>query len=90
MARSIVSQRPYTIGDYLADDIRTGKISTESSEFEAAEKEVTERIEFFINNEGTHSVDYYHKKLGKIMWDKCGMSRNAEGLEIAIEENWLI
>ena len=77
---------PYTIGDYLADDIRTGKISTESSEFEAAEKEVTERIEFFINNKGTHSVDYYHKKLGKIMWDKCGMSRNAEGLEIAIEE----
>jgi succinate dehydrogenase / fumarate reductase flavoprotein subunit len=77
---------PYTIGDYLADDIRTGKISTESSEFEAAEKEVTERIEFFINNEGTHSVDYYHKKLGKIMWDKCGMSRNAEGLKIAVEE----
>ena len=77
---------PYTIGDYLSDDIRTGKISTESSEFEAAEKEVTERIEFFINNKGTHSVDYYHKKLGKIMWDKCGMSRNAEGLEIAIEE----
>jgi succinate dehydrogenase / fumarate reductase flavoprotein subunit len=77
---------PYTIGDYLADDIRTGTISTESPEFEAAEKEVTQKIEFFINNEGTHSVDYYHKKLGKIMWDKCGMSRNAEGLETAIEE----
>jgi len=77
---------PYTIGDYLADDIRTGKISTETPEFEAAEKEVTDRIEFFINNKGTHSVDYYHKKLGKIMWDKCGMSRNAEGLKSAIEE----
>jgi len=77
---------PYTIGDYLADDIRTGKISTETPEFEAAEKEVRDRIEFFVNNKGTHSVDYYHKKLGKIMWDKCGMSRNAEGLKTAIQE----
>ena len=77
---------PYTIGDYLADDIRTGEISTETPEFEAAEKAVTERVEFFINNKGAHSVDYYHKRLGKIMWDKCGMSRNAEGLKIAIEE----
>ncbi len=77
---------PYTIGDYLADDIRTGKISTDGPEFEAAEKGVTNRIELFINNEGTHSVDYYHKKLGTIMWDKCGMSRNAEGLKIAIKE----
>jgi len=77
---------PYTIGDYLADDIRTGKISTETPEFEAAEKEVKDRIEFFVNNKGTHSVDYYHKKLGKIMWDKCGMSRNAEDLKTAIQE----
>jgi succinate dehydrogenase / fumarate reductase flavoprotein subunit len=77
---------PYTIGDYLADDIRTGKISTDTPEFEAAEKEVSERIEFFINNKGTHSVDYYHKRLGKIMWDKCGMSRNEAGLKEAIEE----
>ena len=77
---------PYTIGDYLAADIRTGKISTETPEFEAAEKEVKDRIEFFVNNKGTHSVDYYHKKLGKIMWDKCGMSRNAEGLKTAIQE----
>ncbi|MDG1810853.1 MAG: fumarate reductase/succinate dehydrogenase flavoprotein subunit [Polaribacter sp.] len=77
---------PYTIGDYLADDIRTGKIATDSPEFEAAEKEVSERIEFFINNKGTHSVDYYHKKLGKIMWDKCGMSRNETGLKEAIIE----
>ena len=77
---------PYTIGDYLSDDIRTGKISTDTPEFDAAEKEVSERINFLINNKGTHSVDYYHKKLGKIMWDKCGMSRNKEGLEEAIEE----
>jgi succinate dehydrogenase / fumarate reductase flavoprotein subunit len=77
---------PYTIGDYLADDIRTGKIPTDIPEFDAAEKEVRERIEFFINNKGTHSVDYYHKKLGKIMWDKCGMSRNETELKEAIEE----
>ena len=77
---------PYTIGDYLSNDIRTGKIPTNTPEFDAAEKEVTDRINFFLNNKGQHSVDYYHKKLGKIMWDKCGMSRNAQGLKEAIEE----
>jgi len=77
---------PYTIGDYLADDIRTGKISSETPEFDEAEKSVKDRIDFFINNKGTHSVDYYHKKLGKIMWDKCGMSRNEKELKEAIEE----
>ncbi|OIQ41345.1 MAG: succinate dehydrogenase flavoprotein subunit [Bacteroidetes bacterium MedPE-SWsnd-G1] len=77
---------PYTIGDYLADDIRTGPIATNSPEFDAAEKEVNDRIDFFMNNKGTHSVDYYHKKLGKIMWDKCGMARNKKDLEAAIKE----
>ncbi|MFS4482537.1 fumarate reductase/succinate dehydrogenase flavoprotein subunit [Hyunsoonleella sp. 2307UL5-6] len=77
---------PYTIGDYLSDDIRTGKISTDTKEFEDAEKAVTERIDFFVNNKGSKSVDYFHKKLGKIMWDKCGMSRNEEGLKQAIKE----
>jgi succinate dehydrogenase / fumarate reductase, flavoprotein subunit len=77
---------PYTIGDYLAQDIRTGKISTETPEFEAAEKEVRERLEFFINNKGSHSVDYFHRRLGKIMWDKCGMARNEAGLKEAIAE----
>ena len=77
---------PYTIGDYLSDDIRTGKISTDTPEFEAAEKEVRETLEGLINNNGSNSVDYYHKKLGKIMWNKCGMSRNAQGLKEAIEE----
>ena len=67
---------PYTIGDYLSDDIRTGPISIDSPEFKSAEKEVKDRIDSFINNKGTNSVDFYHKKLGKIMWDKCGMSRN--------------
>lgn len=77
---------PYTIGDYLSNDIRTGPIPTDSPAFEAAEKEVKERLEFFVNNDGEHSVDYYHRKLGKIMWNKCGMARNKEGLESAITE----
>ncbi|ATA67678.1 fumarate reductase/succinate dehydrogenase flavoprotein subunit [Capnocytophaga canimorsus] len=77
---------PYTIGDYLAADIRTGKISTDLPEFEEAERVVTERLKFFINNKGTHSVDYFHKKLGKVMWDKVGMARNAQGLKEAIQE----
>ena len=77
---------PYTIGDYLSDDIRTGKISTDSPEFIEAEKEAKERLEFFVTNKGEHSVDYYHKKLGKIMWDKCGMSRNEKGLKEAMAE----
>lgn len=77
---------PYTIGDYLSHDIRTGAIPTDSPEFEAAEKEIVERLEFFVNNDGEHSVDYYHRKLGKIMWNKCGMARNAADLKSAIEE----
>ncbi len=76
---------PYTIGDYLADDIRTGAISTDSPEFEAAEKAVKDQIDFFLNNQGSHSVDYYHKKLGKIMWNQVGMARNKEGLTDAIK-----
>ena len=77
---------PYTMGDYLSDDIRTGTIPIDSSEFEAAEKEVKDQLDAFINNKGTHSVDYYHRKLGKIMWDKCGMSRNEKGLKDAMRE----
>ena len=77
---------PYTIGDYLSDDIQTGKIATDSAEFETAEKEVKAQLEFYINNKGSRSVDYYHKKLGKIMWDKVGMSRNEKGLKEAMAE----
>ncbi len=75
---------PYTIGDYLADDIRTGPIPTNSAEFDAAEKNVKDQIDALVNNNGTKSVDYFHKKLGKIMWNNVGMSRNAKGLEEAI------
>ena len=77
---------PYTIGDYLSDDISTGSIPNDSQEFINAEKEAREKIDFFVNNKGSKSVDYFHKKLGKIMWNKCGMARNKKDLESAIEE----
>ena len=77
---------PYTIGDYLADDIRTGEIDTNTPDFEAAEKEVKDRIDHLMSTNGTKSVDHFHKRLGLIMWDKCGMARNAQGLKEAIKE----
>jgi len=77
---------PYTIGDYLSHEIRTGKIPTDTPEFDEAEKEVKDRIDFFINNKGTKSVDYFHKRLGKVMWDKVGMARNEKGLKEAMAE----
>ncbi len=77
---------PYTIGDYLAPDIKMGKISTDLPEFIEAENAVKAQIEKFMNNNGKHSVDYFHRKLGKIMWDKVGMARNAAGLNEAITE----
>ena len=77
---------PYTIGDYLADDIRTGKIPTDGPEFDEVEKSVKDQLEFFINNKGTHTVDYFHKKLGLVMWNKVGMARNEKNLKEAIKE----
>jgi succinate dehydrogenase / fumarate reductase flavoprotein subunit len=77
---------PYTLSNYLAEDIRTGTISTDAPEFEAAENEVTERIQMFLNNKGTKSVDSFHKKLGLIMWNKVGMGRSEAGLKEAVEE----
>ena len=77
---------PYTIGDYLSDDIRTGPISTETPEFKKAEEDVKNTLSKLLGNIGIHTVDYYHKKLGKIMWDKCGMARTEPGLKEAIKE----
>ncbi|GAB5398625.1 MAG: fumarate reductase/succinate dehydrogenase flavoprotein subunit [Aureisphaera sp.] len=77
---------PYTIGDYLSNDIRTGAISTDLPEFEEAESNVRNQLEKLINNNGTKSVDHFHKRLGKIMWNKCGMSRNEKDLKEAIAE----
>ncbi|MHB8262078.1 MAG: fumarate reductase/succinate dehydrogenase flavoprotein subunit [Bacteroidia bacterium] len=77
---------PYTIGDYLSEEIRTKAIPTDHPAFVKAEAEVQERINKLMNIKGTKSVDHFHKRLGKIMWDKCGMSRNKEGLTSAITE----
>jgi succinate dehydrogenase / fumarate reductase flavoprotein subunit len=77
---------PYTIGDYLADDIRTGKISTDSPEFDAAEKQVKAELSQLINNNGDTPVDDFHRRLGLIMWNKCGMARNETHLKEAITE----
>jgi succinate dehydrogenase / fumarate reductase flavoprotein subunit len=77
---------PYTVSNYLADEIRTGKISTESQEFIDAENNVKNTIDKFLNNNGTKSVDHFHKRLGLIMWNKVGMARNEQGLKQAIEE----
>ncbi|MSQ78550.1 MAG: fumarate reductase/succinate dehydrogenase flavoprotein subunit [Flavobacteriaceae bacterium] len=75
---------PYTIGNYLADEIFTKAIPTDHEEFEAAENKVRERIEKLLAVKGNQTVDDFHKKLGRIMWDYCGMARTAEGLDKAI------
>jgi succinate dehydrogenase / fumarate reductase flavoprotein subunit len=76
---------PYTIGTFLANEIRTPKFNPNSDEFVATEKAVDERMKKLINIKGNESVENYHRRLGKIMWEYCGMARNAEGLEKAKE-----
>jgi len=77
---------PYTIGAYLSKEIGTKAIPTDKEEFAKTEQEVQDRINKFFAIKGTKSVDYFHKRLGKIMWEKCGMARSKEGLEWAISE----
>lgn len=77
---------PYTIGNYLANEIAVKPIPTTHEAFETAENEVRERISNLMNIRGKRSVESFHKRLGRIMWEKCGMSRNAKGLSEAIEE----
>ncbi|MHA8099257.1 fumarate reductase/succinate dehydrogenase flavoprotein subunit [Aquirufa aurantiipilula] len=77
---------PYTIGAYLASEIRTPALSTDSEVFVNAEKAVKDQIDKLMNIRGTKSVDYFHKKLGLIMWNQCGMARNEDGLKMAISE----
>ena len=77
---------PYTLGNYLADDIRTASIPTNHPAFEAAEKKVSDRINTLMKIKGNQTVESFHKRLGKIMWDKCGMARNTKGLQEAITE----
>ena len=77
---------PYTLGNYLADDIRTASIPTSHPAFAETEKAVNDRLVRLMGIKGKQSVESFHKRLGKIMWDKCGMARNESGLKQAIEE----
>jgi succinate dehydrogenase / fumarate reductase flavoprotein subunit len=74
---------PITIGEFLSKEIRTPAIPTTHEAFEKAEKEVEERITRLMKIQGTQPVDHFHKQLGKVMWEYCGMARNAEGLQKA-------
>nr|MBD3622962.1 fumarate reductase/succinate dehydrogenase flavoprotein subunit [Sunxiuqinia sp.] len=76
---------PYTIQNYLADDIRTPRMTTEEKEFVEAEQAVKDRFEKLLSIQGQRSVDSIHKELGLVMWDFVGMGRNAEGLKKAIK-----
>jgi succinate dehydrogenase / fumarate reductase flavoprotein subunit len=77
---------PYTIGNYLADEIYSKGVDTNHPAFEEAEKTALARIEQLMNIKGTQTVESFHKRLGKIIWDKCGMARSADGLKQAIAE----
>jgi len=77
---------PYTLGNYLADEIRTAPISLDHPAFVEAEKKANERINRLMSIQGKQSVESFHKRLGKIIWDKCGMARSEEGLKRAIAE----
>ena len=77
---------PYTIGNYLADEIATKAIPTDHPAFVETEKAVSNRINTLMGIKGSKTVESFHKRLGKIMWDKCGMARNEQGLNEAIAE----
>ena len=77
---------PYTLGNYLADEIYAKALETSHPAFEEAEKKVSDRINTLMNIKGKQSVESFHKRLGKIIWDKCGMARDKQGLETAIKE----
>ncbi len=74
---------PYTIGNFLSEEIRTPKIDTNRQEFTQAESEVSERLNRLIQIKGKNSVESYHRRLGKVMWDYCGMARSEGGLKQA-------
>ncbi len=76
---------PYTIANYLADQIKIGKISTSHEAFDRAEAESKLKLDQLLQIKGNQTVDYYHKKLGKLLYDYCGLARNKEGLEFAID-----
>ncbi|HYW96994.1 MAG TPA: FAD-binding protein, partial [Bacteroidales bacterium] len=77
---------PYTIQNYLADEIMTPRMSTDLPEFEEAENAVQERLNKLLNIKGKQSVDSFHRKFGLHLWELVGMSRNREGLEKAVKD----
>jgi succinate dehydrogenase / fumarate reductase flavoprotein subunit len=76
---------PYTIQNYLSDQISVPRIKTDTPEFDEAEKAINDRIERLLNIKGQRSVDSIHKELGHIMWEYVGMGRNEDGLKEAIK-----
>ncbi len=77
---------PATLSNYLADMLGTSPEPVDDPAFAEAEQEVRDRVDTFLSINGTHSVDWFHRKLGKTLWDYCGMGRNAEGLKHALKE----
>jgi succinate dehydrogenase / fumarate reductase, flavoprotein subunit len=76
---------PITIGSFLANEIKTPRISTDHPEFEKTEKEVRDRLKMLLGINGKQTVTSFHKRLGKIMWDYCGMERNEADLKKALK-----
>lgn len=77
---------PYTMANYLADEIKSGPVDVRDAAFAAAEENVQQQLKRLMGIQGNLSADYFHKTLGKILYDKCGLSRSKEGLEEAIKE----
>jgi len=77
---------PYTIGEYLSGEIATKKLNTDDDAFKEAENNVKERLNKLLNIKGKQPVDHFHRQLGKLMWEYCGMARNAQGLNFALGE----
>jgi succinate dehydrogenase / fumarate reductase, flavoprotein subunit len=77
---------PYTVGNYLADEIRNAAIPTTHPAFEETEKAVSDRLNTLMNIKGKQTVESFHKRLGKIIWNQCGMARNEQGLKDAIAQ----
>ena len=77
---------PYTIGDYLSHEISNAVISTDHEEFIKAENDAKKTTDLLLNNNGNKSVESFHKRLGKIIWDNCGMSRNQTDLTSSLEQ----
>lgn len=76
---------PYTISNFLADELKNEKVTTQHSAFEESEKNIITQLDKFISNQGTRSVDSFHKELGKILYDYCGLSRTKKGLTHAMQ-----